>query len=187
MWTGSPSAQELSAFGDTALYEKVIQRLFQADAPGSTTEELLRYTYSESGEMQVRIRRAPRGPLELELWRLPEGAPTVWRQLETLWRSVPTITAEDAASRIAIQRVSKTIPGSGHLPKILSARPASVGLDGLDVIFLHGSRYELTISSLSRTVMLSLQGPQDWRRSEDQIIRWMGRVQVAVRELELAP
>lgn len=177
-------AQDLPAFADTALYERVIERLFRSEAPARLGEVRLRYTSSDEGEMQISIWRQHQNPIQVQLWLLPEGAPTVWRQLGTFWRRDRAITTEEAARRITIKHISTSIPPTGELARILSARPVTARLDDGDLLILEAASYQLFVSSLSKTVMLAVQGPQDWRRSKDQVVRWMGQVRSAVRHLE---
>lgn len=176
-----PSDQQVSAFADTKLYEEVIDRLFQSDSSGSEAGDRLRYTYCDSGEMQVVIRHEEGGDLRMELWRLPKGSPTVWEQLAALWRTVPGITAQEAANRIAIPRESSSISRNSPMWKILEAgHDLRITLAGRDGVFTDGSQYDFAVSSLSKTLRLSLSGPQDSRKSGDPVVRWMGRVRAAL-------
>ena len=173
--------QQVSSFADVKLYEAVIDRLFQSETSDGTPEERLRYTYCDSGEMQVVVHHPKSGALRVEVWRLPKGSPPISEQLVTLWAEKPAMNVDEAASRIAVRRQSLSISRSSPISKALEpGRSLSIGLAGIDGIFLEASRYELTVDSISKTLTLSILGPQDWRRSADPVIRWMGRVRVAI-------
>lgn len=177
------SALQRSVFADTQLYEAVLERLFRIDSPSDVSDERLRFTYCEDGEMQIVIHPEPNGGFQIQLWSLPKGAPTVWTQLETMWSSSRELTADEAVGRITLKRESKSISKSAALSRIISARPVTVGLDGRQEIVLEVARYDLSFNSLSKSLSMTVYEPQDWRKSQDPIVRWMGQVRLEIDKL----
>lgn len=181
---GQSAAQPISSFGDTKLYERVLDRLFEYDQNGAPGVERLRYSYCNAGEMQVVIGREELGGRRIQFWRVPKGSPTVWEQLAALWRTSPTISVEEAVDRITVRRESRVISRSSPISKIIDAGSRlTFGLSRRNEVFLDGSRYEFAMNSVSKTLTLSVQGPQEPSRSEDPIVRWMGHMRAAAERL----
>ena len=176
-------ARQESAFADTRLYEAVLDRLFRVDSSTDVPTAQLRFTYCENGEMQIAIYSETNGGFRVQLWRVPKNTPTVWEQLERMWSSNRGLTVDEAIGVITLARESRSISRSAPLSGVIRARPRTVGLEGRDEIILEAGRYELFIRSLGKSLSLSVQGPQDWRRSPDRIVRWMGQVRLEIDKL----
>jgi hypothetical protein len=170
-----------SAFADASLYESVVNQLFQHQAEGRSSETQLRYTYCSTGELQIVIRDAGTDRINLEIWYVPRGSPSIWNQLAALVAKRPSLNAQQAASLLKIERKSLTIPKSAALARLLEdGRSLSVPLTGDDTITLDGMAYGLTIRSVSRNLSVTFQAPQRSLDSQSEIVRWMGKVRAEV-------
>ena len=170
-----------STFADTSLYESVVERLFQHQPQGRSSETELRYTYGDSGELQVLIRDTGADRISVEIWHVPKGSPSIWNQLAALAAKRSSLNAQQAASLIKVERKSLTIPKSAALARLLEdGRSLSVPLTGDNTITLDGMAYGLTIRSVSRNLSVTFQAPQRSLDSQSEIVRWMGEVRTEV-------
>lgn len=176
-WPASASDQPEAAFGDAALYEAVISQLFQHKAAPRLTEVQLRYTYCSSGEMQVALREVGQSQVELEIWDLPPGAPTIWNQLAKLISRGAPPDAASLASAITVRHAAHTIRRASGLGRLITTgRPRQVSLAGDDRLGLEGVVYGLTVTSLSRTVSITVTGSEEPSSSDGPLVQWMGAV-----------
>jgi hypothetical protein len=174
---------EQTSFADSALYESVVERLF-AIPKESRTYMRFRYVYWSHGEMQIIVRDTGGGAAELELWRLPSGSKTIWDQLSILAGSVPNVRPEDAVSKIRIVRETKSVKPNSALSQMLGeSRQLRIAPVAGERVLLEAATYQFNVKSPSLNLEVSLQGPQDWRKSPDQLIRWIGRIREAVEKL----
>jgi hypothetical protein len=184
--SGTGVGQEKTAFGDTELYEAVLNQLFAHEdyRPEGGSEEL-RYAYCKSGEMLIVFRDPGDTQLLLDVWHLPSGAQLVWDQLAALKSEKPTLTVKEAAAAITMVHDSRTVEKSSELGKtLLSGTRLELSLAGDDHIFLEGSVYEVDIMSAGKDVHLILGGPAQAASSSSPIIRWMGKVRAGIVALE---
>lgn len=181
----STLAQQRTTFADTKLYEAVLGRLFWHDGSNSRKNVLeLRYTYCDSGEMQIVVSELNDGRLSIAIWRVPSGNSTVWNQLAGLSNKKSELTPEEVASSIVLKHDSREIEKSAELAKtILAGRELQIPLVGDNQVFLEGSQYELTITSPSRDISLIIRGPQHSASASNAIVRWMGQVRDQVEKL----
>jgi len=184
---GSILGQERTAFADTELYGAVLNQLFAHEkyrqARGSVE---LRYTYCQSGEMQIVFHDLNEHQLMVEVWHLPPGAQPVWDQLTPLTNGRPSLTVEQAAASITVVYDSRTVEKSSGLGKtLLSGRRLEVPLARDNHIYLEGSGYEVAIVSPGRDVHVILPGPSlQAAPSSSPIFRWMGKVRAEILALE---
>jgi hypothetical protein len=175
------SAQNPSAFADTKLYDDVLDRLFQHDVQAGVPEVQLRYTYCDAGEMQIVVRKLKTSDFRLDISYLPPGAPNVWNQLGKLTNSDPNLTPDTAVGAIRMIRRTVTIQSATALAKLLDESSSfSIPLLRQSTIALDGMAYGIAVRSISEDLSLTLQGPQHSDESNDQLIRWMGKVRLSV-------
>jgi hypothetical protein len=166
-------------FANTKLYEAVVNRLFHHEPSGRGIETQLRYTYCNAGEMQILFRNASAEQIDLEIWHLPAGSPTIWNQLAVLVTKTPTLTTEQAVGAVKMQHESVKVPRLSALGKaILEGELQTVDLTGDDTLTLDGMTYGIVINSLAKRLSVTLQGPQEG--SSNPTIRWMAQVRVEV-------
>ncbi len=173
--------QESTALGDIELYEFVLDHVFHTESLQGTVALVLRYLPTDSGEFQVQVHETGQDRIELDVWRVPAGLPTIWVQLLDLAGKHPKWRAEDLAQAISVDRSSLLLKRSSTLSRlIMDNRPSQVSLMGVTTLFIDGTSYELVLSSPSKNISVKLSGPQETGISKDPLIRWMGRVRAAV-------
>jgi hypothetical protein len=178
---GHARAQNPSPFGDTKLYDAVLDRLFQHDVQPGVPEIQLRYTSCDVGEMQIVVRRLENSDFRADISRLPPGASNVWHQLAQLTNSNSKLTAAAAVASIRVIRRTVTIQNGTSLAKLLDASSSlSTPLLYPKTITLDGMEYGIAVRSISADLSLTLEGPQHSDDSNNQLIRWMGQVRFGV-------
>jgi hypothetical protein len=181
--------RSLDTFGDTKLYDAVLERLFQHTAKSSDPEVDLRYTNGSDGEteMQIVVHKLQNSGFQLETWYIPTGTPNVWHQLAALAVSHPTMGMADLANLIQLARESLGAPPASALAKLMDqANSISVPISVPNTIAVDATEYTMSAHSYVESVNVVLVGPPNASQSRSPMIRWMGRVRAAVEE-ELRP
>jgi hypothetical protein len=176
--------QQKTAFADTKLYEAVLDRLFQYERYKSAF--VLRYSYSsDSGELQIATQELKDNQISIEIWQLPHGAPTVWNQLaERSAKQDSELNVNKAAATIIVNHDSKIVQKSSDLGKLVtSGSKLQIPLAVDNRLFLDGSQFDLTLTSLSKDISISLRTSQRPEFSDNPIVRWMAQVRSGVEQL----
>jgi hypothetical protein len=179
----SATGQRKAAFADTKLYEAVLDRLFQHERYKSAF--VLRYSYSDSGELQIAMQELKDNQISIEIWQLPHGAPTVWNQLaEQIAKQDSELDVNKAAATIILNRDSKIVQQSSELGKLVtSGSKLQIPLAADNRVFLEGSQFDLTLTSPSKDISVSLRTSQRPEFSDNPIVRWMAQVRSGVEQL----
>jgi hypothetical protein len=183
------ASQKPRAFADIALYEAVLNQLFDTASHKGRSESttILRYTHGDAAEMQLAFNRVGQF-YRVERWGLPAGARSVWQQLAQLASSDVPLSQETAVRAIKIERATGVIAADSPIGRLLQqASSLRVELSGSDEFFLDGAEYVIAISSVGRDLRLRLQGPADGERSSDPAIRWMAQVRRELGDADLTP
>ncbi|MEO6237423.1 MAG: hypothetical protein ABIQ52_10535 [Vicinamibacterales bacterium] len=179
---GSRSAgRQRHAFGDTSLYQAVLDRAFYYadDLKTRHTLYVLRYTHTDRGEFQV-LFDLEGSQYRVTRWRLPQDAASVWQQLEQVSNPEAGLTAETALSRISVERAEGTVAATSADGLLLRrGTKLTTQLRGAEQFGLDGAEYHFSVRSLERDLQLRVQGPQNPHNSADPMIRWMGEVRAA--------
>jgi hypothetical protein len=169
--------QNLSAFADAKLYDAVLDRLFQHEVLPRSPEIQLRYTYCDTGEMQVIVHKLSNADFQLDIWHVPVGVPNVWNQLAQLARLNPTVNADNASTMVKMSHKMVVAHNSTVLAKLFEeANSLPIPLLNQSTVALDGMAYGIAVRSISEDLTLTLQGPQHADKSDNQLIQWMGKV-----------
>lgn len=185
------AAQDRRAFADVGMYEKVMDRLLapSLSTPRDGSLVVLRFSSGASKEFQVAIAETPsESALSVERWRIPDSTSSIWTQLAQRVEANPSLSAEDAARDIHVDRETGTVAASGDLARLVAMhRSLSLPLTGRTQFHLDGGQYLIRIRSVGEDIDLHLNGPADPSESTDPVIRWMGRVRKAFETVPLKP
>jgi hypothetical protein len=178
--------QASRAFSDVGLYDQVVDHLFHHDLNARPAEMLLRYTSDESGEMQILIRDQDEKSIDVQVWGLPPGSASIWNQLAALPADQAARGVNEVASHISVYHIEWTVAKSTALAQTIeNEHPTQTALVPNDNLTVDGVQYELKIASLSRTVSLTLTGPEEPVKTDDPVVRWMARVRSQVEPVAL--
>ena len=184
-------AQQLTGFADIKLYDAVLDRLFaQSDDHDHTVGcvETLQYMPSYSTEMGIVVSesRSNKSEYRVDVWLVPPGEPTLWKQLAALVSKNPNLTADQAAAALVVKHLTKRIRGASTLGQLIeSGHAISIPVHGEDTITLDGDSYKVIIRSIAISMSLTFNGPVDSASDRSPLIRWMGRIRSEV-EREVA-
>ncbi len=166
---------ETPTFSNTVLYDSVLDILFPTvKRTNPVPVETIRYTYGNTTEMQLTIRNTDANTYEVNIWYLPNGSRTIWDQLAQLMSNDPDMKATEAAASIQIRHQSMLISkssGLGHT--IQEGHNLRFPAKWQDFLFLEGSSYQIIIDSPSEDINIMINGPQNGRRSNNPVIKWL--------------
>jgi hypothetical protein len=170
------------AFANVPLYEAVLDDIFKYTAPTDVPSISLRFDNEYAGEFQLLIASASVTEYRVQRWKLPQGAPSVWRQLESLFNAtgrMPTIT--EALKAIPIEKSVAYVRRDSATGQLLD-RWASFKLEllGSELYTLDGAHYTVRSHSAGSEIRFATSGPADGKLSRDPIVKWMAEVRSAL-------
>lgn len=169
--------------GEGSLYDDVIDQLFpsvwQAIVPQNSRNIVLKFggTYVDT-EMQILIFGLDSTEEKYEVWYIPKGEPSVFRQLIKLKTETKSSDPATLAASIVVKhRVINSNDKLKSLVKQLSLADFPLSVD--DGITLDGIYYSFYMRSISNHTRIELIGPRA-ASSENPLIKWMAAMRAAL-------
>ena len=171
-----------STMGDDSLYDDVVNELFpsvwQAIVPSNARNVVLKFggTYIDT-EMQILIVGLDSPEEKYEVWYIPKGESSVFRQLLKLKSETKSSDPATLASSITVKhQVMKPSTEVEKLAKQLSMPGFPLSVD--DGITLDGIYYSFYMRSISNHTHIELVGPRA-ASSGNPLIKWMAAMRAA--------
>jgi hypothetical protein len=184
---GLPALARQSPF-DTIEFRDAVQAVVYHHERAALTDMLLRYEAEEPlwPDLQIVFEPPSAGvSCHVEFWSSPSDAETFGAQYSRIADRAPSSsTAADVARQIKMTHIAKEIPCAGSFARLLAEGwRLQLPLAGDESLSVHGGAYYLEMSSPSKRMNVSLNGPRTGGgRSADPIYRWMERVRLAAAE-----
>lgn len=176
------NGQQQVVFADSVLYNAVLDEVFRThlgDFRDQTKadEIVLRFSSSNTRELQIAITERKSQASSYVLWRIPKGQPSIWEQVAEVSSRLRTEDPRKIAATIHLERQTVDHP-SAKLRRLLNAfselRFSPAFNSGL---ILDSATYDLWFESLSNSTRFSLEGSPNGQPSDHPLILWM----IAVR------
>jgi hypothetical protein len=169
---GPAGLRSIPPSGD--FYVAVLDEIF-VHRPAERTEYRLRFfPGDEYTEMQAVFALAEGAACGVDVWWVPNEFGAIFDQLRTLLFDMPDLTSSDASKRMTYRKTHLQLDCASEGARLLrQVRELRIDLTGADGIFIHGSRYELSMSSWSNDVTVSVSGPSWPIAGRDPVHAWM--------------
>jgi hypothetical protein len=142
---------------------------------------VVRFDFSEAGEVQLRFATAMISPCQVEIWREPSGRPSIYVQLINLLQRSPGLSLEEAQARVELEHRQVDVPcGSGLAKSLREGQELSIQWKEPvpAMISVEGSLIRLeVVTGLWDLTLESRPGPGGrFEGFQSPITEWMARV-----------
>jgi hypothetical protein len=164
-----------------AVYDEVLNRVFKHDWT-NPSEFVVRFDLEEHWpELQIAFApQATAAPCDVDFWYVSRGPATIRDQLQSILALEPTLSADQAATRVNVTHERRRLDCRSRLARLLKRGvPLKLQVGDADAMLSRGSHYSFEFRSLSTTVRIVTSGPPTGAPSLRGIHKWLNDVHIA--------